>query len=255
MADKKQEQTDIPCQQTFNSAVDLFLLLAKQQAHEGQVSLDALDFVAQAIQTDPAVREKYCDKQFERCSQQVRQSMQKTPRINVYGRIVSQPFETLLNRDPVVLATPQLTNFFHAIEALLGRAQYETLMETSLRLMERISQEKGNKFTYYDLYVDKECWNIRWDSFMALAGFFSKFNIRKDWYIRVMQSDPHTPGQGVGQYPFSDFQFKQQMMCIFKEFTNLSDDERKVFEKRYSEKQRNDLSKFLANVAAIDDEV
>jgi hypothetical protein len=88
---------------------------------------------------------------------------------------------------------------------------------------------------------------------MALAGFFRKFIVRKDWYKRVMQSDPETPGTGIGPYPFSDFQFKSQMMCIFSEFTNLSDDERKKFEKRFSKADRKEFSAFLANVASIEE--
>ncbi|WP_135080365.1 hypothetical protein [Terasakiella sp. SH-1] len=252
MSDETEHHPDVPCRRTFNTAVELFLTLAKQQEYNGQVSLEALEAVSEALHHDPAVHEKYCDKLFERCSEQIRRSMQKTPRVNVYGRIVAQPFETLLNRDPVVIATAQLNNFFHAIEVILGRAKYEHLMEDSLRLMERISRDRGSKFTYYDLYISDECWEIRWDSFMALAGFFTKFNIRKDWFIRMMQSDTHNPGHGIGAYPFTDYQFKEMMMCIFREFTNLSDEQRVIFEKRYNQKERDDLSKFLANIAALE---
>ncbi|NVJ90743.1 MAG: hypothetical protein HWE34_03745 [Methylocystaceae bacterium] len=254
-AHTKTKETDLPCKHTFTSAIDLFLQLAKEQAENGQVSLATLDFVAQAIQTDPDVREKYCDAQFEKCAGHMRMSIRNAPRINVYGRIVSQPFEHLLKNEPPVMASAQLNNFFHAIEIILGRAKYESFMERSLRMMDRLSQEHGSSFRYAHLYDDSECWDIRWDSFMALAGFFSKFQMRKDWYKRVMQSDPETPGVGLGAYPFSDFQFKTQMMCIFSDFTNFDDTERAHFEERYTKRERKELSAFLANVAAIEEEV
>ncbi|MDV7341552.1 hypothetical protein RYZ26_18245 [Terasakiella sp. A23] len=254
MVVKKKIESDIPCRHTFQSAVDLFLQLAKEQAQDGQVSVDTLDFVAQAIQSDPEVREKYCDAQIERCASHMRMSIRNAPRVNVYGRIISQPFEHLLKNDQPVMASAQLANFFHAIEVILGRAKYETFMERSLRLMENRSRDLGSKFTYMELYKDPECWNIRWDSFMALAGFFGKFTMRKDWYKRVMQSDPETPGTGMGPFPFSDFQFKSQMMCIFGDFTNFDDEEQALFEGRYSKKERKELSAFLANVASIEEE-
>lgn len=254
MTTKNKEQTDIPCRHTFAAAIELFLKLAKEQAQDGKISVDGLDFVAQVIQDDPEVTKKYCDAQFERCSAHMRMSIRNTPRLNVYGRIVSQPFEHLLNQKQPVLASVQLGNFFHAIEAILGRAKYESFMERSLRLMERITHEEGSNFTHQHLYNDKEAWEIRWDSLIALAGFFKKFQLRKDWYKRIMQSDPDTPGQGVGPYPFSDFQFKAQMMCVFSDFTNLSDVERAQFEKRYSKDDRKSFSTFLANVVSIEDE-
>jgi len=254
MTANKKIDSDIPCRSTFAAAVDLFLQLAKEQAHDGKVSIDGLDVIAQAIQNDPEVREKYCSAQIEHCSAHMRMSILNVPRINVYGRIISQPFEHLLKQDQAVLSSAQLPNFFHAIEVILGRAEYEKFMERSLRLMDRVSGEKGNNFTYQDLYVDQKCWEIRWDSFMEIAGFFKKFDLRKDWYKRIMQSDPHTPGLGLGPYPFSDFQFKTQMMCIFSAFTNLSDDERALFEKKYSKTKRKEFSTFLANVASIEEE-
>lgn len=254
MVVKKKTETQISCRQTFAAGVDLFLQLAKEQAQDGQVSVATLDFVAQAIQSDPDVREKYCDAQIERCASQMRMSIRNTPRVNVYGRIISQPFEHLLKNDQPVMASAQLANFFHAVENILGRAKYESMMERSLRLMEQLSRELGSNFTYMELYKHPDCWSIRWDSFMALAGFFGKFVMRKDWYKRIMQSHPDSPGQGIGPYPFSDFQFKTQMMCIFGDFTNLDDEERSWFEKRYSEKERKELSAFLANVASIEEE-
>jgi hypothetical protein len=250
----KKTKSDIPCRHTFAAAIDLFLQLAKEQAKDGMVSVDGLDFVAQVIQDDPRVTEKYCDAQFERCSAHMRMSIRNTPRLNVYGRIISQPFEHLLSKKQPVLASAQLGNFFHAIEAILGRAKYETFMERSLHVMERITTARGSNFTHQDLYADKESWEIRWDSIIAMAGFFKKFQLRKDWYKRVMQSDPETPGIGIGPYPFSDFQFKSQMMCIFADFTNLTDDERQIFEKRYSKTDRQAFSTFLANVASIEEE-
>jgi len=254
MAENNIGKSDIPCRQTYAAAVDLFLQLAKERAQNGVISIDTLDIVAHAIQNDPNVRKKYCDTQFERCSEYVRLSLQNTPRINVYGRIISEPFEHLFKKEPPLMASGQLVNFFHAIQAILGRAEYENLMERSLRLMEQVSRDRGNEFKYADLYETKTCWEIRWDSFVALADFFTKFEVRKEWYKRIMQSDPDTPGQGIGPYPFSEFQFKQQMMCIFDAFANLSDDEHSVFEKRYGKKQRKDFSTFLANVVSIEDE-
>lgn len=254
MASDEKIDSDIPCRATFASAIQLFLQLAKDQAKDGQISVDGLDLVAQAIQDDPDIREKYCDAQFERCSAHMRMSIRNTPRVNVYGRIMSQPFEHMLNQDPPVIASAQLVSYFHAIQNILGRASYEKYMERSLRLMERISRDCGSQFTYEDLYKDEECWDIRWDSFMALAGFFRKFSIRKDWYNRILQSDPETPGIGIGPYPFSDYQFKIQMMCVFAAFTNLTDEERKKFEKRFSKTARKEFSTFLANVASIEEE-
>jgi len=254
MTSDKKEQSDIPCRHTFAAAVELFLSLAKEQATNGHVSIDGLDVIAQAIQNDPNVQKKYCDAQFERCATHMRQSIRNTPRVNVYGRIISQPFEHLLKQDQPVLASAQLANFFFAVQSILGRDKYESFMERSLRLMERISRDKGTTFTYEDLYGDEECWEIRWDSYVALASFFRKFNIRKDWYKRTLQSEPETPGIGIGPYPFSDFQFKTQMMCIFKDFTNLTDIERTKFEKRFKKAERKEFSTFLANIAAIEEE-
>jgi len=254
MATIKKEKSDIPCRNTFAAAIDLFLKLAKEQARDGKISVDGLDLVAQVIQDDPAITEKYCDAQFERCSAHMRKSIRNTPRINVYGRIIAQPFEHLLNQNQPVLASAQLGNFFHAIEAILGRAKYETFMEISLRLMERVTLEKGSNFTHQCLYDDPESWEIRWDSLVAMATFFKKFQLRKEWYKRIMQSDPETPGQGTGPYPFSDFQFKSQMMCVFTDFTNLSDEELAFFEKRYSKAERKTFSSFLTNVVSIEEE-
>lgn len=254
MASDKKDQSDISCRATFASAVDLFLQLAKEQAHDGMLSVDALDLIAHAIEHDPNIREKYCAAQFERCSANMRMSIKNTPRVNIFGRVISQPFEHLLKQDQPVLAIAQLSLFFHAIENILGRAAYEKYMERSLRLMERVSAAKGNSFTYEDLYDEEECWEIRWDCFMAIASFFKKFITRKDWYKRIMQSDPETPGHGIGPYPFSDYQFKVQMMCIFGAFTNFEDIEREKFEKRYSKQDRKDFSAFLSNVASIEED-
>ncbi len=254
MASNDDVESDIPCRATFAAAVDLFLQLAKEQSIDGQVSVDGLDLVAQAIQSDPDIRHKYCDAQFERCSAHMRISINNVPRVNIFGRVISQPFEHLLKRDKPVIATAQLSNFFHAIEHILGRANYERFMERSLRLMERLTTEHGSRFTYEHLYVDEECWDIRWDCLMALAIFFGNFDVRKEWFKRVMQSDPNTPGTGMGPYPFSDFHFKTQMMCVFTDFTNLSDEERAKFEKRFTKKDRKAFSSFLANIASIQEE-
>lgn len=253
--DPQNDKTDLPCRHTFASAVDLFLQLAKERAENGHVSVASLDFVAQAIQSDPEVRRKYCDAHFENCATHMRNSVQMAPRINVYGRIIAQPFERLIKTSPTIIPSAQLANFFHAMENILGRAEYEGFMERSLRLMGELSYELGNSFSYEDLYAHPDCWDIRWDSQMAMAAFFQKFQIRKDWFKRIMQSNPETPGLGVGRFPYADFHFKAQMMCVFEDFTNLSDEERARFEQRYNKAQRKALSAFLANIAALEEEL
>jgi hypothetical protein len=254
MESKKNTGSDVTCRETFAAAVDLFLQLAKEQAQDGKLSLDGLDLIAQAIQNDPDIRHKYCQAHFERCSANMRKSIKNVPRVNIFGRIISQPFEHLLKQDQPVLATAQLSNYFHAIEHILGRANYERFMERSLRLMERLTTQEGSRFTYQHLYQDEECWEIRWDCIIALATFFTNFDVRKEWFKRVMQSDPDTPGTGIGSYLYSDFHFKSQMMCIFTDFTNLSEEEQGKFEKRFTKKERKAFSSFLANVASIEEE-
>lgn len=255
MASDRPSKTAPTCRHTFDSAIDLFLKLAKDQQHNGHLSYETLELIAKSIKTDPQIEDKYCSFLFQNCAAQMRMSLRSSPRVNVYGRIIAEPFEHLLKSDQPVIVNSQLANFFYAIEVILGRANYEKFMERSVQLMDKITKETGDTFTYEALYSHPKCWEIRWDSFMALAAFFSKFELRKDWYNRIMHSQPETPGTGQSPYPFSDFHFKSQMMCIFSAFTNFSDEDQKRFEERYSKTERKAFSAFLANVASIEEDV
>lgn len=252
MSDVKARFQKVPCNETFDFAIDQLVDFARRDGKAANLSLARLEQLAEALKTDHAFKIKHCLPRFEQCAGQMRKSISKRPRLNILGRILAQPFEHLLKNDPPLMASGQLNNFFHAIETMLGHEAFDNMSERAVKLMEEVAQDKGDSFTYEDLYSQRECWEIQWDSYIVMAGFFSKFSLRKDWFIRFMQSDPNTPGQGRGAFEYNELQFKIQMMCLFDDFKNFSDQAREAFEKRYSKQERKNLSTFFANIAAIE---
>ena len=184
-------------------------------------------------------------------------------RTHVFQRIMVGQFEKLLRQQDEIDARLEglprefLPGFFLALEMMLGQesiAEYDKRCE---RIAARLADEKGDAFTWQDVYADKEAQDVILDPLTLIATYFENIDRRTQWFIELVNSHLPTPEDKVAEntavaqrwhlstralYIFLDTIFAHIRENLAKSHT------RQEFERRYSKRTLETVTRVLAEI-------
>ena len=146
-------------------------------------------------------------------------------------------------------------SFFHLV---LGDDEGH-LREECRTILERIRNGDSAQFRWDDYYKDRQARQVYWQVLIRIAVLFKRWDLRKDWFLKLMQYSPTTNSLGsmafqlrdVGDHDalapavFGEGEFKRLFHALFDGFARLTPIELAEFQKEYGAEASNQIEAVL----------
>ncbi|MCR6628769.1 MAG: hypothetical protein NVV74_01170 [Magnetospirillum sp.] len=245
---------------TTNVILDALLQAAEHAYHGKPLTKETLHDIVEGLkissQFDDFYRRAYHD-----LMDVVEQEKLEQRRQNAFGRLMVHSLSELFDKgilDREIL--PNVFSFFHLV---LGD-EAETYGERCLDLVGELRDELGDEFTWDTFYADPRAKLVLWRTLVRIASSFKRWDVRKDWFMKLMQYTPSTVSLGQSAFVvrehehgleprvFSNHHFCAFFQALFSPLTEMD----KVDEKRFLDEFGTDphhlIGQFLVHLAACD---
>jgi len=177
------------CASSLETILTGFVGALKARAERKPLAASDLDRVLEAFLKGDSL-----DAAARLCAHAVDRNQAEHMKENAFGRIVVRPISGLLD---TVLPRARLRSLFEAMRTIVGSDAIDAAEAACSEAVERLLAEKGAKFSWDDLYGDREA-RIAADDVLALVGmaFIPNFAKRIDWFSTLLNHDIHSVSMG-----------------------------------------------------------
>jgi len=173
---------------TTNVVLDALVQAAERAAGGRPLPVPLLIEIVAGLKSSAAFDEFY-QRSYAEIATQVTNAEFDSRRTNAFGRLILHPLDPLFDAGRLDRALiPNLFNFLHL--ALGEEADAHALrcrdIVTALR------EELGTSFTWDAFYENGEAKQVTWRVLLRIAESFRRFELRRDWFIKLMQHRQNT---------------------------------------------------------------
>jgi hypothetical protein len=226
---------------TANTLLDAFVR-AVERAYEGRpVSAAELQRVADTLKIShdfDAIYEKtFNDLQTQAVAYAMAQS-HDSQRVELFHRVITHPLGPMLEAE--TLSRDALPNFFNFLRLVLGE-EVDAFQQRCMDAYDDLKKKQGESFDWNMLYADDRAKAVVYSVLQRIAAAFKRFDVRKQWFIDLMQYQPTNIGIATNvfvpnphrdkNWNFGEAEFKQMLKCLFAPVRKMTDGERALFEK------------------------
>jgi hypothetical protein len=224
------------------------------------VSISQLRTIAETLKQSSAIEEHY-SRATEELVRVITRAVVEERRSNALGRLMLHPLsdsfaQGLLYRDIV----PNLFSFLHLV---LGD-QVDEYNKQALDVVHQLKQERGDDFTWDHFYESEYGKRVRFRVLTSIARTFERFDIRKDWFIKLMQYAPTTVSVGSSAFVvqphsnaaddvrvFNEHHFAVLFRAWFQPVRNLTEAEERLYMEETHQTPARAFSNFFVNLARL----
>lgn len=226
-----------PCHRTAAFAIKAFAGALEAESVDGTVSVAVIRRLCDALSRDPgplaprfATAESDCASQFA-----ARQLDQQ--RRNYVGRIFVKKISTILTDDGDGLKRSHLPQLFHALTIILGEEACADLRRRCEEVLEVLSRD-GEVTRWDEFYAAPEIRLVLQNIQVAIARAFRRFDLRKEWFMTIMNSGATCQSVGSKKKTESPDYFTEQHLlqllgALFDEFRKMDEAATKTFIERW----------------------
>ncbi|HVI52698.1 MAG TPA: hypothetical protein VM661_15925 [Candidatus Sulfotelmatobacter sp.] len=162
-----------------------------------------------------------------------------------YQRLLISPLGELLQSGE--LSRDILPNYFHFIHLVMGDGQ-APLAEACAAIVAKMKSEPFPPFGWDDFLADPRARVVLWTVLLRIAENFKRFDLRRDWFIKLMQYDRQSVSlasnafipkpkveEDVPKPPFGGDQFKVLFGALFAPLKKLGGDDQAAFRKSFGQ--------------------
>jgi hypothetical protein len=246
--------------QTTNHVLDALLRAAETAYHDQSVGMRSLHDIVEAIKNAANLDEFYRHAYLE-LTKAVDQDKLTQKRINAYGRLMIHPLNQLLQNGVLDRALlPQIFSFLHMV---LGDDS-EVYGETCKEIVTRMRAEMGDGFTWDAFYADPEAARIQWHTLTRIATLFKRWDLRKEWFLKLMQYTPATVSLGQSTFVlrsidhsdeprvFGNHEFCAFFQALFRPMTEMSPEDEIRFRQEFGTDPHHLIGQFLVHLASCE---
>ena len=204
------------CRNVATVAIRALLDLIEEGAENGQVSLEAVRRIGQAVMSARGPLSSVYAKTQSSCQATFELHALERKRTDFLGRIVTQPFADLLDDHTSGVERKHLAQLFAAVRMMVGEEVYEDLRNRAACAAESHRTPEG-PVDWEAFYADPEARAVQEQVLVTMGRSFRRFEPRKDWFLIVMNSNPSTVSLGS-----SVFVAKKAEDKAVREFTEVN---------------------------------
>jgi len=183
------------CREAVDLAIRAFLDLLDKSVSSEIVAVETVRRIALAVTKAEGALSHYYDHHSSGCVAFFELVKSERQRTDYFGRIITEPLVPLLNDLLSGIHRKNLPQFFLAIRMILGDDIYAEYKDRCIRIANALRGEH-NLLIWPDFFADAQSQEIMQATQVAIARSFKRFAPRKDWFLIVMNTDPHAISLG-----------------------------------------------------------
>lgn len=190
----------------------------------------------------------------------VEQEKLEQRRNNAFGRLMIHPLGALFADGTLDRAfLPNIFSFFHLV---LGD-EADLYGERCQDMVTQLRTELGDRFTWDAYYDHPAAKLVLWRTLVRIAASFKRWDLRKDWFMKLMQYMPTTVSVGPNAFVtrdidrdephvFGPHQFCAFFQTLFAPLTTLGAEDAAAFVKEFGADPHRLIGPFLVRLLACE---
>ncbi|EME71435.1 hypothetical protein H261_03463 [Paramagnetospirillum caucaseum] len=244
---------------TTNVVLDALVRAAEQALHGHAIDMRTLESLVAELKESTAFDDFY-HRSYREMMEVVEGESIEQRRTNAFGRLMMHPLSGLFSEDR--LDRGLVPNIFSFLRMVLGDEDEAQHAERCNAIVKVLRDDLGDSFSWDAFYDDPEAKAIQWHVLVKIAGSFKRYDLRKDWFIKLMQYRPTTVSLASNAFvtkehsPYDDpIQFGEREFCMFfhamfDPLQNLDRKDEAAFQKEFGTDPHHLIGGFLVNLAA-----
>ncbi len=198
MAEKEQEEAHEPsspaevfnpCREVSHVAIAAFTNLLRELAKDGSVEMVTVERIAKAVMEKGGPLDIHYDHAFSKCQLFHTELFDRQRRIDMFSRVVVEPFCHLFDEPDSGITRQVLTQFRAAVRMILGDPVIEELTEICNEVAVENGLPLGGDEEWAVYYKDQRTIDVRNRVLIAIAASFKRFDARLEWFLTLMSTD------------------------------------------------------------------
>jgi len=178
------------CRDVVGVAMRAFLNLLDGASHDGTIPVEEVHRIAKAVMGADGALLAYYDRYSAACSTVFDIAKIERQRSDFFGRVVTQPFVGLLDDPASGISRKTLPHYFAAVRMMVGEEVYTDYKDRCTAIANEI-RANAETIPWESFYADPRTLLILEETLAAIARSFRRFEARKEWFLIVMNNDPH----------------------------------------------------------------
>lgn len=243
---------------TTNVVLDALLRAADQALRGRPVDMSTLGALVAELKSS-ATFDDFYRRSYRELMESMEGDNREQRRTNAFGRLMMHPLSELFSGGE--LDRRLVPNIFNFLRLVLGDEDEAQYAESCRAVIEALRDDMGDSFTWDAFYDDPEAKIIQWRALVRIAASFKRYELRRDWFIKLMQYHPtsvslasnafvtkdHDPGDEPPR--FGEREFCLFFHALFDPLQNLSKREEEAFGKEFGTDPHHLIGGFLVNLA------
>jgi len=245
---------------TTNAVLDALIQSAEAAYRGTPPGLNALHQIVENLKGSAAFDDFY-RRSYREIMEIVASEELEQMRSNAFGRLMVLPLAELF--DIGVFDRALLTNVFQFFHLVLGD-DADVYGAQCRSVIEDLRARRGDAFTWEDFYTDPRAKLVQWRTLVRISASFKRWELRKDWFLKLMQYTPATVSMGQsafivkdspnGRQPsepwiFGDHEFCRFFQALFSPLTDMPRVEEQAFREEFGADPHHLIGQFLQNLA------
>ncbi|MBI3447062.1 MAG: hypothetical protein HY055_17265 [Magnetospirillum sp.] len=242
---------------TTNVVLDALVQAAEQALHGHALDMHTLEALVAGLKVSSAFDDFY-HRSYREMMEVVEGEKREMRRTNAFGRLMMHPLSPLYtdgSLDRVLV--PNIFSFLHLV---LGDEE-EVAAEHCADIVRALKEDLGDNFTWDAFYDDPEAKVVMWRVLVQIAASFKRYDLRKDWFIKLMQYRPTTVSLASNAFMTREhdpseepIHFGEREFCIFfhamfDQLQTLTPRDEAAFRKEFGNDPHHLIGGFLVNLA------
>ncbi|CAA7622730.1 conserved hypothetical protein [Candidatus Terasakiella magnetica] len=242
---------------TTNAVLDALLSAVEQVAHGRPVAMTVLEDVVAGLKVSGSFDDFY-HRSYREMMEIVESEKREQRRSNAFGRLVMHPLSPFFHDES--LDRQLVPNIFSFLHLVLGD-EADVYSQRCLDIVHDLKDDLAEDFTWDAFYDDPAAKVVLWHTLVHISASFKRYDLRKDWFIKLMQYHPTTVSVSSNAFVTRDHDpseeplvFGEREFCmffhaLFDPLTNLPPKDDAAFRKEFGADPHHLIGSFLVNLS------
>ncbi|MDO8606625.1 MAG: hypothetical protein Q7R40_08820 [Phaeospirillum sp.] len=242
---------------TTNVVLDALVLAVERAGHGQPLSMALLEGIVSELKASANFDDFY-HRTYREMMEIVESEKREQRRTNAFGRLVVHPLSPLFHDESLDRAL--VTNILSFLHLVLGD-EVEVYSEKCREIIRVLKDDSGDNFSWDAFYDDPGAKIVLWHTLVHISASFKRYDLRKDWFIKLMQYRPTTISLASNAFVTREHDpseeplvFGEREFCIFfhalfDPLIELSPREDAAFRKEFGADPHHLIGGFLVNLS------
>jgi hypothetical protein len=242
---------------TTNVVLDALVTAVEQAGHGQPLGMSALLGIVAGLKVSASFDDFY-HRSYREMMDIVESEKREQRRTNAFGRLVIHPLSPLFEAESLDRAL--VSNIFSFLHLVLGD-EAEVYSKRCNDIIQALKDDSGDEFTWDQFYDDSEAKLVLWHTLIHISASFRRYELRKDWFIKLMQYRPSTVSLASNAFVTRDHDpneeplvFGEREFCmffhaLFDPLTELPPKDDAAFRKEFGSDPHHLIGGFLVNLS------